>query len=191
MKTVKNIVEDKIEVEKSVFITYILPVASLQSWEDTLENIKGKHSKAKHVCFALILSQPQTERMSDAGEPKHTAGKPMLDVLKKQQLSNVAVVVVRYFGGIKLGKKLLLRTYVRCVVEALQKSEVVEMITSYKYTLKVSLKMLDNVLTNLSRIDCEVLSKNIGEEAELVVVPAQEDLEKEIQNVEVTKKERI
>ncbi len=191
MKTAKSMVENKIEIEKSVFITYVFPVSSLQSWENTLEDIREKYSKAKHICYAVIISEPQTERMSDAGEPKHTAGKPMLDVLKKQQLSNIAVVVVRYFGGIKLGKKLLLRTYVHCAVEALQKSEIVEITERYKYTLKVSLQRLDKVLANLARIECEVLSKEINEQAKLIVISVQKNLEEEIPYVDVIKKERM
>lgn len=126
MKTIKNRVENSFEIEKSEFITYALPVSNTEQLDKYLAEIKKEHSKARHICYATVMSSPQVEKAVDDGEPQGTAGRPILEVIKKQKLTNIAVVVVRYFGGIKLGRGGLLRTYVRSAAECLKKCEIVE-----------------------------------------------------------------
>ena len=124
MKTIQNFCENSFEVNKSTFITYAFPVSKLEDFDKRLAEIKAEHNKATHFCYAIILSSPQTERAVDDGEPQGTAGKPILQVLKKQELTNIAVVVVRYFGGVKLGRGGLLRAYVKSTAECLKKCEI-------------------------------------------------------------------
>lgn len=127
MRTIKEKRENNFEIEKSEFITYAIPVKTVDELEKCLAEIKKEHSKARHVCYAVVMSSPQVERAVDDGEPQGTAGRPILEVIKKQKLTNIAVVVVRYFGGIKLGRGGLLRAYVRSVADCLKKCEIVEM----------------------------------------------------------------
>lgn len=99
--------------KKSRFIAYVKPVSTEEEATAFISNIKSKHWDARHNVYAYCvgLGAEQTQRFSDDGEPQGTAGMPVLDVLRKQQLSNVVVVVTRYFGGVLLGASGLVRAY--------------------------------------------------------------------------------
>jgi len=99
-------------INKSRFIGIMQELGSEQDISNTLNQVKLEHKKATHICYAYVYSVDKVlEKCSDDGEPDGTAGKPMLDILKKNNLSNVLLVVVRYFGGIKLGAGGLVRAY--------------------------------------------------------------------------------
>ena len=108
-------------VEKSRFITTICPCSTETEAQDFINRINKEFWDARHNCTAYALGPNQEQqRSSDNGEPSGTAGKPMLEVLKKTGITNVAVVVTRYFGGIKLGTGGLIRAYSHSVSETLQ-----------------------------------------------------------------------
>ena len=106
----EKILKGELEIKKSRFLSFARYVNSSEEAEEFLRGIKKEHNSAKHVAFAYRLLN--VSRASDDGEPSGTAGKPMLGLLEKMELFNVVVVVVRYFGGIKLGAGPLLRAYV-------------------------------------------------------------------------------
>lgn len=98
--------------KKSKFYAYKFKVASKKEVDAILLRIKTEHKKASHVCFAYKISKPEyLEKCDDDGEPSGTAGRPILNVLQKKELDFTLLVVVRYFGGIKLGAGGLVRTY--------------------------------------------------------------------------------
>ena len=99
-----------------------------------INEIKEKHPKATHYCYAFIYDD--IKRSSDDNEPSGTAGQPILNVLEKEELNHVLAVVVRYFGGIKLGAGGLIRAYTKSVTETLKISEFVELIKGYKIRLR-------------------------------------------------------
>lgn len=110
----------EIQIEKSRFICYFAPVSTVEAAQNFIETIKKRHWDATHNCSAyLIGEQQQMQKANDDGEPSGTAGVPMLEVLKKRQLTNIVVVVTRYFGGIKLGAGGLVRAYTQSVTSAL------------------------------------------------------------------------
>lgn len=109
-----------LELKKSVFWCRAFQIASTEDAEELLSQIRQEHKKATHVCYAYILSSPSVERCSDDGEPNGTAGRPILGVMKKNAANNVLVVIVRYYGGIKLGAGGLVRAYVKGAALALQ-----------------------------------------------------------------------
>ena len=99
-------------IEKcSEFIGYISPVSTSEEAVDFINGIKARHRKAKHNVYAYILRQDNISRYSDDGEPQGTAGMPVLEVLRKRGLTDICVVVTRYFGGILLGGGGLVRAY--------------------------------------------------------------------------------
>lgn len=106
--------------KKSRFFGYLLPCEKVEEVENALKILWKEHKKATHICYAYSFSQPFEEKCCDDGEPKGTAGQPILSVIKKKKLQNVAVVVVRYFGGIKLGAGGLVRAYTKSASEALK-----------------------------------------------------------------------
>ncbi|MGQ7462993.1 YigZ family protein [Streptococcus suis] len=130
MKEFKTIKEDGIveeEIKKSRFICFMKRVTSEEEARDFINKIKKEHYKANHNCSAFVLGENmEIKRSSDDGEPSGTAGVPMLTVLENHQLTNVATVVTRYFGGIKLGAGGLIRAYAGAVANAVKEIGVVE-----------------------------------------------------------------
>ncbi len=101
----------EIIIKKSKFYGYLLENATEERVEEALKWLREQHKKATHVCYAYVLSNPLREKFSDDGEPSRTSGYAILSVLNKKKLTDVAVMVVRYFGGIKLGGGGLVRAY--------------------------------------------------------------------------------
>ena len=112
-----------IEVMKSKFIAYLLPLNNEEDFKPLLANLRKEHKKARHIVYAYRVGMKS--KSSDDGEPKGTAGHPLLELLYKKELVNVALLVVRYFGGTKLGASRLLRTYLQAGVEVINKSDLI------------------------------------------------------------------
>lgn len=111
-KSILKEASDSFEVKKSEFIGYSKPVETEEEAIEFIDEIKSKHKDATHNCSAYIIGENSIiQRFDDDGEPSGTAGIPMLEVLKREELTNLCVVVTRYFGGIKLGGGGLIRAY--------------------------------------------------------------------------------
>ncbi len=118
--------EYEIVINRSRFITTLVPIENAEQAFDEIKKISKKYSDATHNCYAFVSNRENTEqRFSDDGEPQGTAGMPMLEVLKKRNVRMVLAVVTRYFGGIKLGAGGLVSAYSRSVSEALDNAKVV------------------------------------------------------------------
>lgn len=126
-KTIHERAENSFVVNKSEFIGYACPCQTEEEAIEFISEINEKHKDATHNCYAYIIGKEKlTQRFSDDGEPSGTAGVPMLEVLKKEDLTNICVVATRYFGGIKLGAGGLVRAYSKAVRVALESSKIVE-----------------------------------------------------------------
>lgn len=125
MLTVKEEFQNQIEVEKSKFLGLLFPLSNEDFFKEKLSALKKEYKKAKHIVYAYRLGQKS--KSNDDGEPKGTAGRPLLELLHKKDLNNVALVVIRHFGGIKLGAGRLLRTYVNAGIEVINKATLIEM----------------------------------------------------------------
>lgn len=106
-----------LEVNKSKFYAYVFPLSSIEEFKEIQKNLAKEHRKARHIVYAYRIDN--TYKSSDDGEPKGTAGRPLLELLLKKDMNNIALFVVRYFGGSLLGASRLLRTYVQAGVGAL------------------------------------------------------------------------
>ncbi|WP_114570061.1 YigZ family protein [Exiguobacterium flavidum] len=125
--TIKENGFHEILIQKSRFITYLSRVSSEEEAQTFIQSIKKMHHGANHNCSAYVIGERnEIQKANDDGEPSGTAGVPMLEVLKKRDLRDTAVVVTRYFGGIKLGGGGLIRAYGSSVSEALNAVGVVE-----------------------------------------------------------------
>lgn len=125
--TIKEMGSAELEVKKSRFICSLERVKTEEEAKTFIQEIKKAHWKANHNCSAFVLGDHmEIQRSSDDGEPSGTAGIPMLEVLKKNELINVVCVVTRYFGGIKLGTGGLIRAYSHAVSSALKEVGIVE-----------------------------------------------------------------
>ena len=136
-------------IEKSRFICYMKHVKTEEEYKEYLSSIRKKHHDATHVCSAFVCHNIQ--RSNDDGEPSGTAGAPILNVLNKNGLDEMCALVVRYFGGIKLGAGGLIRAYGNAVSECLKQAVLVEDLSYPKYSLKLPYDLankIENYLRN-------------------------------------------
>ena len=113
-QTLKHAVTTRLEIKKSDFVTYAYPVTSREQAMFHVEQLRQKYADARHHCWAYIIGDPNNTTSAgfdDDGEPNGTAGRPILNVLQHKSIGNVIIIVVRYFGGIKLGAGGLTRAY--------------------------------------------------------------------------------
>lgn len=150
MKTVIDNIYELI-IKKSKFITLTYNVKDINDVNNKLNNAKTKYSDSTHICYAYIINN--NVKYSDDGEPCGTAGAPILNVLQKENLNNVLVIIVRYFGGIKLGASGLVRAYTRACKESII-TKTLEKGFKIKITFNYDdIKKIDYLLKNSQIID--------------------------------------
>lgn len=139
------------EIKKSRFICHLKRVYTEEEARAFISEIKKEHHKANHNCSAFTLGDRQEiQRSSDDGEPSGTAGVPMLEILKKREITNVCAVVTRYFGGIKLGAGGLIRAYAGSVGHALDQVGLVKFVTQEQLILTLDYGNYDGLQRFLS-----------------------------------------
>lgn len=129
MYTIENHSTYEYEIKKSKFITLLYPIQNIEEVDNYLKRVKNTYKDATHYCYAYKLGS--TQKFSDDGEPGGTAGLPMIEILNKRELDNILCIVVRYFGGIKLGASGLTRAYAKAVRNAIDCNQIVEMVDGY------------------------------------------------------------
>ena len=157
MKTINSSFEDIYIINKSKFISFVFPVSSENDCKSILEKIRHDYADATHVCFACILSSPRVEKCSDDGEPTGTAGKPILELLKKKNLENIVCAVVRYFGGKKLGAGGLIRAYTNSANLVVGKCEIVDVVPQMKVEITCKLSGLEKLKYILKTANANIL----------------------------------
>lgn len=167
MLSIDNAYSRLYEIQKSKFFSFAYPVFDVESVNNILHKIGSEHRDATHICYAYILDSPKAEKCSDDGEPSGTAGKPMLELIKKKKLSNVLLVVVRYFGGIKLGAGGLVRAYTTASNLALDDAKVKEFFEVKKYKLTCALSDGARVISSIQLAGGNILSNVYKERVEI------------------------
>ena len=160
MKTIKYNITHEYIVQKSKFISMLYQVNNEEEVINILNRLKLEYKDATHICYAYIINN--IKRFQDDGEPSGTAGMPILNVLENQKLNLILAVVIRYFGGIKLGAGGLVRAYTTSVVEALENQDLGEIVSGYKITITFQYnnsKFIDNTLKNYQMINKEFNSE--------------------------------
>lgn len=170
MKSIDGIYEDELVINKSKFLAFAYPITSDEMAKEYLVNLRREYSDATHVCSAYSLSTPRLEKADDDGEPSGTAGKPLLELIKKKNLENVLLVVVRYFGGIKLGAGGLVRAYTNAGNLVLDKACVVNIIEVDKYRAKIEVSKGSRLLETIRNLGGEVLTCVYNETMEVEFV---------------------
>lgn len=146
-KTIEIAGEGTYSEKRSKFLAFALPVTTLDEVKEQVEAFQKKYYDARHVCYAYRLGERgDQERANDNGEPSGTAGKPILGQIHSRELTNVLVVVVRYFGGIKLGTSGLIVAYRLAAADALDATDHVEKTINGEITLRFSYPLLNEVL---------------------------------------------
>ena len=160
MKTIKYNITHEYIIQKSKFISMLYQVNNEEEVINILNRLKLEYKDATHICYAYIINN--IKRFQDDGEPSGTAGIPILNLLESQKLNLILAVVIRYFGGIKLGAGGLVRAYTTSVVEALENQDLGEIVSGYKVTITFKYnnsKLVDNTLKNYQIINKEFNSE--------------------------------
>lgn len=167
-KTVLIPDETEIEIKKSRFINLVFHIEAEAEAETILAEIRKKHYKATHVCWAYLLNtNPRRQKASDDGEPSGTAGKPILEVIDHRELKDVLVVVIRYFGGIKLGTGGLIRAYGGGASDVLNHCTVIKKQFSDQLQVVVSYASYGGLSNGLLERDVIPVNEDFGENVTL------------------------
>lgn len=161
MPRIQNDCIHTIEIKKSKFITYLHRTQDEQEAKDFLKVVKKEHPNANHHCTAMIIGN--IVRSNDDGEPSQTAGHPMLDVLLHNQMQDILVIVVRYFGGIKLGTGGLVRAYSSSVQEALKQATLTQVTTLEEYQIQFSYDLIGKLDHFFRTQNIEIIEKEYDE----------------------------
>lgn len=168
--TISQPTEGLYKEKGSKFFAYAYPVKSIEEIELYLEELRALHHKARHHCYAYELGiTGDIFRANDDGEPSGTAGKPILGQLHSHEVSDVLVVVVRYFGGTKLGASGLIAAYRESAKEALSIAERKEVILGNPYELLFDYEHMGHVMNCIKSLDLEISSKEFTDSCSVVV----------------------
>jgi uncharacterized YigZ family protein len=156
--TIKDRVRSKTKVEGSIFIATAVSVESEKTAEDWIKRISKEFFDATHNCFGWRIKKGEQEnsKSSDAGEPRGTAGKPILAAIQSEDLSDVLVVVTRYFGGVKLGTGGLVRAYRASARSALQKADKIKRLITSEITFSYPMEMTGKVNQTFAKYGIKV-----------------------------------
>ena len=160
MFAIKENTINEIIIKNSRFITVLYKVKSIEDVNYYLNEIKNIYKDATHYCYAYILNN--IKKCSDDGEPSGTAGIPMIQVLEKNNVNYILCIVIRYFGGIKLGSNGLIRAYSKCVSNALSENNMIELINGYNIDIFFNYEKLNNI--NYILKDKLILNKQFNED---------------------------
>lgn len=176
--TVSKPASDSFIEKKSEFIGYISPVKTNDEAVEFINSIRSMHRKAKHNVYAYILRNDNISRYSDDGEPQGTAGVPVLDVLKKRGLTDVCIVVTRYFGGILLGGGGLVRAYSHTASLACDAAEIMDMRLCHKLKITTDYNMYGKISYILPDFDIITVSSDFGTDVLLEILVMNDRLDR-------------
>lgn len=170
LKTIKNNSTVEIIEKKSKFIGQAFYVESKLEAEEIIKSIKKKYSDSKHNCYAYsILENNSTiTKSSDDGEPASTAGMPILNSIQENNLTNILVIVTRYFGGILLGTGGLVRAYTKATTEAIKKANITQKEIGYKIKFVTDYNKIEQLKYYLRQNLCSVIEVTYLENIELI-----------------------
>lgn len=178
--TIKKDEMAEIVEKKSKFIANIVKIETQKEAEEKIKEIKKKYYDAKHNCIAYRVYELENliEKSSDDGEPSGTAGGPMLNILRNQELGNILVVVTRYFGGILLGTGGLVRAYSEATLAALKKAEKVKRVLGIEIQVNLKYSQFDNLKYYCQKRKINISNTNYLENISCILTMEEETKEK-------------
>jgi thymidylate synthase len=177
--TIKNEVSSEFEEKKSIFIGHAKRVYSEEEAKNFINKIRNEHKEATHNVYAYVIGENMgIQRYSDDGEPQGTAGIPVLDVIKKNSVTDTVIVVTRYFGGILLGAGGLVRAYSKGAALAIKKSGIVEKVKGCSLNIEIDYDMLGKVQYNLNQNLWHIENINYSDKVNIKIYCEIKDLNK-------------
>lgn len=186
--TISSPCEGLYKEKGSKFLAFAFPISTKEQVKPIVDDFKKKHHDARHVCFAYIINPQSPEtRANDDGEPSGTAGRPMLGALQSKGVCNVLIVVVRYFGGTKLGTSGLINAYKTATLDALENGEIIERNLEATLSIKFSYFVMNDVMKVMKEESPTILSQTFDNECAMQLQVRLNDYEKlksKLENIE-------
>lgn len=169
-KTIRQVSEGYYTEKRSRFISYAVPVRSVEEVKEQLEKYRKQYYDARHLCWAYMLGPDRlTFRANDDGEPSSTAGKPILGQINSRELTDVLVVVARYFGGIELGTSGLIVAYRTAAAEALAAAEIQERTVDEDITVAFEYPFLNGIMRIVKEDNPLIVSQKFEMDCEMTL----------------------
>lgn len=176
-KTIEAQVEGIYKEKGSRFIALAYPVTREEEIRAIIAGLKEKYYDARHHCYAWRLGAAKTHfRANDDGEPSSTAGKPILGQIQSNDLTNILIVVIRYFGGIKLGVSGLINAYREAAADALRNAVIIEKTVDEQLRIHFSYMVMNDVMKIVKEEEPEVLERNFEMECDMLLSIRQKDM---------------
>jgi uncharacterized YigZ family protein len=148
----------------SKFLSFALPVQDIDEVKEQLAAFKKEYYNARHVCYAYMLGAERDEfRVNDDGEPNGTAGKPILGQINARGLTNVLIIVVRYFGGVLLGTGGLISAYKAAAADAIEQAEIIEKTVDCSFEVMFEYPVIETVMSAVKESLAQVISQDFNE----------------------------
>ena len=168
--TISDISEGIYKEKGSKFLSFALPVTTVEEVKVILDEYRKKFYDARHVCYAYMLGAERADfRANDDGEPSGTAGRPILGQINSFELTDVLVIVVRYFGGILLGTGGLITAYKEAARDALSQAEIVEKVITQRFEIRFGYELMNEVLRVFKEFEPEILKSELQYDCRYVV----------------------
>lgn len=189
LKTIDNKVTAEVEEKRSRFIANIFYIESAIEAENIIKQTKKKYYDARHNCYAYIVKEEQMiKKSSDDGEPSGTAGSPILNVIEKNGLCNVLVIVTRYFGGILLGTGGLVRAYTEATIKAIEKANIVLQEEGYEIEIITTYSDIEKIKYYCNKNQIKICNIEYEENVKCTIEISEKEKNKLLDNYEYNEK---
>ena len=176
----------------SKFIAYSYPVYSEQEAKERLEEVKKIEHSASHHCYAYVLHADKSAwRANDNGEPSSTAGKPILGQIQSNDLTNILIIVVRYFGGVKLGVPGLIRSYKTAASDAITNATIITKTIKEHYEVSFKYPLMNNVMRLVKDFDLEVVNTDFQIDCNLIFAVAKNKVDSVVETFKKNHKLKV
>jgi len=167
-KTIKTISEGSFKEKGSKFLAFAYPVSNVTQVDQYLKELRKRYHDARHHCYAYILGPDAAEkRANDDGEPGHSAGDPILGQIKSHELTNTLIVVVRYFGGTKLGVSGLINAYKTAAIEALEHNKILVQKVTKQLRLLFPYPSINEVMKLIGEMNIHITAQSFDNDCEI------------------------
>ena len=169
-KTISKPVEGYITEQRSKFISYAIPVKTPEEVKEQVDAFRKQYYDARHICWAYMLGHERINfRSNDDGEPSSTAGKPILGVINSNELTDILIVVIRYFGGVKLGTSGLIVAYRAAAQDAVDNAEITEKTVDEDITVIFEYPFLNGIMKIVKEDNPQIISQQFDMDCEMTL----------------------
>ena len=159
-KTIISEAEGLYKEKGSKFLSFAMPVSTAEQAKEIVKEYRKKYYDARHVCYAYMIGAERTDfRANDDGEPSGTAGRPILGQINSRELTNVLVIVIRYFGGILLGTGGLVVAYKEATADALNQTEIIEKTVDIRISISFDYVLMNDVMRVIKDVNAQITAQ--------------------------------